>query len=75
MLLYTLVLAVIAVFLIIDTWENPKRLIGAGGFFALVLIGWIFSVHPGNVRWRHIFWGHCIQFIFALAVLRYLSRS
>jgi len=70
-LIYFLILAGIAVFLIIDAWEKPKRLVGAGGALVLILIGWIFSVHPGKVRWRHIFWGHSIQFAFALIVLRW----
>ena len=74
LLLYVIVLAVIAVFLIIDTKDNRRRLVGAGGAIVLILVGWIFSVHPGKVRWRHIFWGHSIQFAFALLVLRYIKH-
>ena len=48
--LYLLVIAAITTFLIVDTWDNHERLVGAGGFLALILIGWIFSVYPGKVR-------------------------
>ena len=91
--LYVLVVAVITTFLVYDTWDNPKRLVGAGGFLALILIGWIFSVYPGKVRsmeyktqnlhmffnlfsrWRHIIWGHSIQFVFALIALRFVHKN
>ena len=45
-----LVIAAIITYLVIDTWDNHKRLVGAGGFLALILLGWIFSVYPGKVR-------------------------
>lgn len=70
-ILYALVLVVIGIFLVIDTKDSPERLIGVAGFFVLVLIGWLFSVYPSRVRWRHIFWGHSLQFFFALIVLRW----
>ena len=68
--LYIVVIAGIAVFIIIDTWDDRGRLVGAGGALVLILIGWIFSVHPGKVRWRQVVWGHTIQFVFALIALR-----
>ena len=48
--LYLVVIAAIVTFLVIDTWDNHERLVGAGGFLALILLGWIFSVYPGKVR-------------------------
>ena len=40
----------VAVFVLVDTWDDKRRLVGAGGALALILIGWIFSVYPGKVR-------------------------
>jgi len=70
-LMYLAALAAIATFIIVDTRKDPRRLVGAGGALVLILIGWIFSVHPDQVRWRPIIWGHCIQFVFALIALRW----
>jgi len=69
--LYILVITAIAVFIFVDTWDDRRRLVGAGGALVFILIGWIFSVHPDKVRWRHIVWGHSIQFVFALIALRW----
>lgn len=71
LIIYLIIMAAIATFLIIDTAGDRQRLVGAGGALVLIFIGWIFSVHPGHVRWRHIFWGHSIQFCFALITLRW----
>ena len=49
-LLYILVIGAIAVFILVDTWEHKRKLVGAGGALVLILIGWIFSVHPTKVR-------------------------
>jgi len=71
LLLYLIVFAAIAVFVVVDTWDNKRKLVGAGGALVLIVIGWIFSVHPTKVRWRHIVWGHSMQFVFALIALRW----
>jgi len=71
LIIYILIFAAIAVFLIIDTAGDRQRLTGAGGALVLIGVNWLFSVHPGKVRWRHIFWGHSIQFCFALITLRW----
>ena len=52
-LLYVLVLAAIVVFVLVDTWDDQRRLVGAGGALVFILIGWIFSVHPGKVRYHY----------------------
>ena len=36
-----------------------------------VAIGAIFSAHPSRIRWRHIFWGLALQYIFGLIILRW----
>ena len=48
--LYILVITAIAVFIFVDTWDDRRRLVGAGGALVFILIGWIFSVHPDKVR-------------------------
>ena len=49
--MYLAAIAAIATFIIVDTRKDPRRLVGAGGALVLILIGWIFSVHPDKVRW------------------------
>jgi len=71
LILYLTVFGTITAFLVIDCWDHPERLRGAGGFLVLQFLGWVCSVHPGKVRWRHVFWGHSLQFVFALMVLRW----
>ena len=34
-------------------------------------LGAIFSAHPSRIRWRHIFWGLALQYIFGLIILRW----
>ena len=68
-------IAAVATFLIVDCYNDLARLRGAAGALILILIGWIFSVHPDKVRWRPIIWGHSIQFVFALIALRLVDCS
>jgi len=69
--IYVLVVAAFATYLIFDTKDDRQRLVGAAGFLVLQFIGWVFSVHPGKVRWRHVFWGHSLQIGFAFIVLKW----
>ena len=65
------VLAGIVTFLIIDSRDEPERLMSALGVVILVLIGFIFSAHPAHIRWRSVFWGLGLEFTFGLLVLRW----
>ncbi|XP_060569421.1 solute carrier family 28 member 3-like [Ruditapes philippinarum] len=67
----TLVLVGIAVVIILIGFRRPSNLISVFGFFTFVLFLWIFSAHPGQVNWRPVFGGFCLQFYFALIILRW----
>lgn len=66
-----LVFAGFVTFVLLDTRKNRKRLISTLGLFILILIGVVLSKHPGRIRWRHVFWGLGLQFIFGLLILRW----
>jgi len=68
---YTVVPFIICIFVIADTWYEPQRLYSALGLFILVLLGFLFSKHPGYVFWRHVVWGLCLQFVFGAIILRW----
>ena len=65
------VLAGIVTFLIVDSKDEPERLMSALGVVILVFIGFILSAHPAHIRWRHVFWGLGLEFTFGLLVLRW----
>jgi len=65
------VVGAIAAFIIADAWEEPKRLISAGGVICIILLGMIFSNQPGRIQWRQVFGGMFIQFVFGLLILRW----
>ena len=60
----------LAIFLLVDTAEDPSRLVSAAGILVLVLLGLIFSKHPGYVVWRPVLWGLGLQFCLGLVILR-----
>ena len=69
-------LLALAIFILVDTAEDPSRLVSAAGILVLVLLGFIFSKHPGYVVWRHVVWGLGLQFILGLLILRWeLGKS
>ena len=71
-----LFLLALAIFILVDTAEDPSRLVSAAGILVLVLLGFIFSKHPGYVVWRHVVWGLGLQFILGLLILRWeLGKS
>ena len=68
---YLVVFLAIATFIVVDSLGSTERLTSAGGILFFLLFGFVFSAHPGHVRWRHVVWGVGIQFVMGLAVLRW----
>ncbi|GAB6027649.1 hypothetical protein CHUAL_001890 [Chamberlinius hualienensis] len=68
---YGCLIAAVVIFLAFDTAGNRQRLISATGVVVLTIFGFIFSKHPGHIKWRQVFWGLGFQFLFALIILRW----
>ena len=69
-------LLVLAIFILVDTADDPSRLVSAGGILVIVLLGLIFSKHPGYIVWRPVLWGLGLQFLLGLIILRWeLGKS
>ncbi|XP_060066328.1 solute carrier family 28 member 3-like [Ylistrum balloti] len=51
--------------------KTPRNMISAGGLATLILLFYVFSVNPAKVKWRPVFWGLMLQFLFALIILRW----
>ncbi|XP_004933307.1 solute carrier family 28 member 3 [Bombyx mori] len=66
-----LVLGGILVFLVLDATDTPERLISLLGLFLLMGLGFIFSSHPGRVKWRTVLSGLLLQFVFGLIFIRW----
>eukprot|EP00095_Tigriopus_kingsejongensis_P008400 snap_masked-scaffold9_size846264-processed-gene-4.15 protein:Tk08400 transcript:snap_masked-scaffold9_size846264-processed-gene-4.15-mRNA-1 annotation:"hypothetical protein DAPPUDRAFT_312019" len=69
--LYVFVIGAAIAFLVVDCWDEPERLISAGGIVVFIILGAILSKHPMKIRWRQVIWGLSLQFIFALLILRW----
>lgn len=65
------VVAAIGLFLYFDAREYPSRLISLLGLGIILLLGFIFSAHPGRVNWRSVSTGLLIQFIFGVLFIRW----
>jgi len=68
---YLVILLIFAIFIFVDTADDPRRLVSALGILVLVGLGFICSKHPGYVVWRHVVWGLGLQFVFGLLILRW----
>ena len=51
--------------------DEPERLYSLLGVVIILLIGFLFSAHPGHVKWRNVLWGVGLQFTLGLLVLRW----
>ncbi|KAI8517775.1 hypothetical protein Bbelb_037920 [Branchiostoma belcheri] len=60
----------IGLFLGLETAKQPDQLISIGGYVTILLICFVCSKHPGQVRWRPVLWGLALQFCLGLFVLR-----
>ncbi len=66
----SIVIAIVLVFLLIDTVDDRNRLVSFFGIFVLVILAVLMSQHPSQIRWRHVMWGLGLQYIFGLVILR-----
>ncbi|XP_032227058.2 solute carrier family 28 member 3 isoform X1 [Nematostella vectensis] len=64
------ILALLALFLGLDNHDEPERLISLAGLCVNILVCWLFSKNRRKIRWRPVFWGLALQFIFGLLILR-----
>ncbi|XP_046975004.1 solute carrier family 28 member 3-like [Vanessa cardui] len=65
------ILAAIAFFLYWDTKDAPERLISLLGLSLLLVMGFVFSKHPGRIKWRSVTMGLLIQFLFGVIFIRW----
>uniref|UniRef100_A0A8D8MDB0 Solute carrier family 28 member 3 n=1 Tax=Cacopsylla melanoneura TaxID=428564 RepID=A0A8D8MDB0_9HEMI len=59
------------VYIIIDTWDNKRRLISLLGFVVLIFGGYLFSKHPNRVPWKIVIWGVIMQLAIGLLTIRF----
>uniref|UniRef100_A0A8D2ZFJ6 Sodium/nucleoside cotransporter n=1 Tax=Scophthalmus maximus TaxID=52904 RepID=A0A8D2ZFJ6_SCOMX len=64
------VVALLVVWLVIDTSKRPEQLISFGGVCIFILLVFIFSAHRTAVSWRTVFWGLGMQFCIGLFIIR-----
>ena len=66
-------MVILKVFIIHDTsvTGDYRRLVSYLGIWLIVLLGLLFSAHPGHVVWRHVLWGLGLQFLMGLLILRW----
>ncbi|CAI4226565.1 unnamed protein product [Auanema sp. JU1783] len=82
---YAVLILSLITFLVVDTWNDRRRLIGIGGIFFFLLLMIILSknrrkVRPSqtvfnkmnfSIKWRPVIWGFALQFCLGLMVLRW----
>lgn len=69
--IYTCIFVAIIVFLVFDTADSRERLMSGVGVVILFIFGWVFSKHPGNIKWRPVLTGLILQFVFGLLTIRW----
>ncbi|XP_033101813.1 solute carrier family 28 member 3-like isoform X2 [Anneissia japonica] len=68
--LYILIVVALIIVLVLLTIDSPENLISLAGLAIFVLFTYVFSKHPGEVKWRPVLWGLMLQFLLGLFVLR-----
>ncbi|KAL5007825.1 hypothetical protein ScPMuIL_016631 [Solemya velum] len=67
----SLTVAILIYVIVTIAVHTPRNLISLGGMVMFVLVFFVTSAHPSQVKVRPVFWGLIIQFIFALIILRW----
>ncbi len=65
------VIAVVVIFLVVDTADERRRLVSFFGLVTLICLATLFSHNISMIRWRQVMWGLALQFGFALFILRW----
>uniref|UniRef100_A0A8W8LTB1 Sodium/nucleoside cotransporter n=1 Tax=Magallana gigas TaxID=29159 RepID=A0A8W8LTB1_MAGGI len=61
----------LAAYIIYDVLlDYPQNAISVAGLALYIIIFYVFSKNPAKVKWRPVFWGFAMQYIFALVILR-----
>uniref|UniRef100_A0A0N5AZ92 Sodium/nucleoside cotransporter n=1 Tax=Syphacia muris TaxID=451379 RepID=A0A0N5AZ92_9BILA len=68
---YLIIFAAIIVFIVIDTRNNRKRLMGLCGMVFFLALMFLLSTNRAKINWRPVVWGYLVQFIFGLLILRW----
>ncbi|KAL4222942.1 hypothetical protein ACF0H5_018983 [Mactra antiquata] len=51
--------------------KQPGNLVALAGFITMIVILWLFSKYPAQVKWQPVLSGFCVQFYLALLILRW----
>ncbi|XP_033748595.1 solute carrier family 28 member 3-like [Pecten maximus] len=61
----------LGVYLIVDLYDEPERLIPLGGLILFLVLMFVTSTAPSKVQWRAVLWGLLLQFIMGIIILRW----
>ncbi|XP_058501200.1 sodium/nucleoside cotransporter 1 [Solea solea] len=64
------VIALLVVWLVLDTSKRPEQLISFAGVCVFILLVFTFSAHRTAVSWRPVFWGLGLEFVMGLFIIR-----
>uniref|UniRef100_A0AAQ4PM98 Sodium/nucleoside cotransporter n=1 Tax=Gasterosteus aculeatus aculeatus TaxID=481459 RepID=A0AAQ4PM98_GASAC len=62
--------ALLVLWLVLDTSRRPEQLISFGGVWMFVVLVFLLSAHRTAVTWRPVFWGLGMQFCIGLFIIR-----
>ncbi|XP_070686612.1 sodium/nucleoside cotransporter 1 [Pempheris klunzingeri] len=64
------VVALLVVWLALDTAQRPQQLISFGGVCMFIVLIFLLSAHRTAVSWRPVFWGIGLQFCLGIFIMR-----
>ncbi|XP_069702912.1 uncharacterized transporter YutK-like isoform X2 [Periplaneta americana] len=67
----SLPLVAVILYLVLDSIDNTERLQSGVGVIVIILLGYSFSRHRSQIRWRPVLWGLGIQFVLGLLTIRW----
>ncbi|KAK6636068.1 hypothetical protein RUM43_009720 [Polyplax serrata] len=68
---YAFPVIALGVYVIIFPGKSRRRIISFSGMLVFILIGFVFSKYPGNIKWRTVISGIVLQFIVGLLAINW----